>query len=43
MFIRMMGKTVGKYSFAKVYKFAWEETHKVATIVKSFKCSGIVH
>ena len=35
------GKTVDKYSFAKVFKTAWEETHKAATIVNSFRGSGI--
>ena len=35
------GQTVGKYSFVKVYKLAWEETHKAATIVNSFKGSGV--
>ncbi len=28
------------YSFAKVFKIAWEETHKAATIVNSFRGSG---
>ena len=36
-----IGKSVTKYTFARVFKEAWLNTVKLSTIVNSFRCAGI--
>lgn len=35
------GETISKFTFARVFKEAWNETIKPATLINSFKGSGI--
>ena len=39
--VEHLGEVLSKYEFAKVFRVAWENTVRVATLVNSFKAAGL--